>query len=90
MPYSDSLRDPDVEVQTVFRDVGVGVPHLFSFKARKIFVPFLIAAVGQSCGVQDTVPRIDRNWTSEAKGSHGGLCEWYSGEYVNLFIHNEP
>jgi hypothetical protein len=45
MPYSDTLRNPDIEVQTVLRDVSIGVPHFFAFKPWEVFISFLIAAV---------------------------------------------
>ena len=34
-------RSPNVQVQTVFRNVGVRIPHLLALKSREVFIALL-------------------------------------------------
>ena len=83
---SKLLRHPDVQVQTIFGDVGVGVPHFLPWKAREVLVPLLVAAVGQHSGIQDSVPGFYGQRLSESERPYRRLGKGNSIEYVNLLV----
>ena len=67
VPQPHPPRHPDVHVEAVLADVGVGVPHLLALEAREVVVALLHAAVGQRRGVEHAVPGLDRGGLAEAQ-----------------------
>lgn len=88
MPDPQPLRNPDVQVEAVLADVGVGVPHLLALEPGEILVPLLVARVGQGCGVVHAMPRFHRHGSAEPERADGRLGERYAGEHVYFSSEN--
>lgn len=84
MADAQPLGDPDVQVEAVFGDVRVGVPHLLALEPGEVLVALLVAGVGQLGGVEDTVPGVDRHRPPEAQLLDGRLREGDSREDVHF------
>lgn len=82
-------RYPNVEVQTVLGQLGVGVPHLLALETGKVLVSFLVARARQRGGVEHAGPRVHGYRAPEPERAHGWLGERYARVHVHLAVRND-
>ena len=77
---------PDVQIQTVFADAKVRVPHIDAEEILSVFIGQLHAGGFGLHGFQCFCPRLDGLRTTKSKLADRRLCEWNAVEDRQLAV----
>lgn len=77
-------RNNNVDVETIFREFSVGVPHSGAGEVAEHRINDLNTRVWWFCGIKDALPLLDWTRMTETQGADGRLSIWDAEPCIHL------